>query len=36
MLQAVDELLLLQRAKEMNLTLTDERFADILKKIRDR
>ena len=33
-LQAVDELLLLQRAKEMNLTLTDERFADILKKIR--
>jgi peptidyl-prolyl cis-trans isomerase SurA len=33
-LQAVDELLLLQRAKEMNLTVTDERFADIVKKIR--
>jgi peptidyl-prolyl cis-trans isomerase SurA len=33
-LQVVDELLLLQRAKEMNLTLSDERFADILKKIR--
>lgn len=33
-LQAVDELLLLQRAKELNLTVTDERFADIIKKIR--
>ena len=33
-LQAVDELLLLQRAKELNLTLTDEQFADIVKKIR--
>lgn len=33
-LQAVDELLLLQRAKELNLTVTDERFADIVKKIR--
>lgn len=33
-LQAVDELLLLQRAKEMNLTLTDERFGEIILKIR--
>jgi parvulin-like peptidyl-prolyl isomerase len=33
-LQAVDELLILQRAKEMNLHLTDERFAEILAKIR--
>jgi peptidyl-prolyl cis-trans isomerase SurA len=33
-LQAVDELLLLQRAKELNLALTDERFNEILAKIR--
>jgi parvulin-like peptidyl-prolyl isomerase len=31
---AVDELLVLQRAKELNLHLTDERFNEILEKIR--
>jgi peptidyl-prolyl cis-trans isomerase SurA len=32
--QAVDELLMMQRAKEMNLKMTDERFNDVLSKIR--
>ncbi len=32
--QAVDELLMMQRAKEMNLKLTDERFTEVLTRIR--
>jgi peptidyl-prolyl cis-trans isomerase SurA len=32
--QAVDELLMLQRAKEMNLKLTDERFNEVVGRIR--
>lgn len=32
--QAVDELLMLQRAKEMNLKLTDERFQEVVGRIR--
>jgi peptidyl-prolyl cis-trans isomerase SurA len=32
--QAVDELLMLQRAKEMNLKLTDERFSEVIGRIR--
>jgi parvulin-like peptidyl-prolyl isomerase len=34
MVQAVDELLLLQRAKELNLHLTDDRFTEVLGRIR--
>jgi peptidyl-prolyl cis-trans isomerase SurA len=32
--QAVDELLMLQRAKEMSLKLTDEKFAEVIGRIR--
>jgi len=32
--QAVDELLMMQRAKEMNLKLSDERFNEVLARIR--
>jgi peptidyl-prolyl cis-trans isomerase SurA len=32
--QAVDELLMLQRAKEMNLKLSDERFQEVVGRIR--
>jgi peptidyl-prolyl cis-trans isomerase SurA len=32
--QAVDELLMLQRAKEMNLKLSDERFKEVVDRIR--
>jgi peptidyl-prolyl cis-trans isomerase SurA len=32
--QAVDELLMLQRAKEMNLKLTDEKFSEVIGRIR--
>jgi parvulin-like peptidyl-prolyl isomerase len=34
LVSAVDELLLMQRAKEMNLHLTDDRFAEVLTRIR--
>jgi peptidyl-prolyl cis-trans isomerase SurA len=32
--QAVDELLMMQRAKEMNLKMTDERFNEVIGRIR--
>lgn len=34
MVHAIDELLIMQRAKELNLRLTDERFAEVLARIR--